>query len=87
MTAPIIKRVSKVAEAMVLFYLGVTIYIIAMNINMLPEVFMSISRNVFGYEQATGGFELAQSRFYSLGINSEWWFMPRLFIHYLNSIR
>lgn len=64
MTAPIIfggiKRVSKVAEAMVpimaLLYLGVTIYIIAMNINMLPEVFMSIIRNAFGYEQAAGGF-------------------------------
>ena len=63
MTAPIIfggiKRVSRVAEAVVpimaLLYLLIAIYIIIVNAQMVPAMFMSIVLNAFGLDQAAGG--------------------------------
>ncbi len=61
--APIIfggmRSVSKVAECIVPFmamgYLIVALYVIAINVHLLDEVFLSIIRSAFGLEQAASG--------------------------------
>ncbi|WP_407330904.1 alanine/glycine:cation symporter family protein [Enterovibrio sp. 27052020O] len=61
--APIIfggmRSVARVAELVVPFmaigYLIVAVYVIAMNIGVLPEIFATIVKSAFGFEQAAGG--------------------------------
>ena len=61
--APIIfggmRSVSRVAELIVPFmaigYLIVALYVIAINITVLPEIFATIIKSALGFEQAAGG--------------------------------
>jgi len=54
-----IKRIAKAADVVVpimaLGYIGMAILIIVLNLNEVPDVFATIFRNAFGFEEAVGG--------------------------------
>ncbi len=51
----IAKFCSVVVPFMALFYLAIALWVIIVNVTEIPNVFMIIVRNAFGFEQAAGG--------------------------------